>query len=140
MGFLRRIVSVLRPGRLDRDVDEELDFHRQMRLRKAHEQGFSPAEAERETNRHMGNLALAKEEMRDARIVGWLASSLQDLRHGLVLLHRDAGISALIVPAAMSKTIDIATCEATSPFPIIERDRPTVTLPEFSLRDGRICR
>jgi predicted permease len=28
---------------------------------------------------------------------GWLASSLQDLRHGIVLLHRDAGISALIV-------------------------------------------
>src|SRR5882762_6940689 len=45
----------------------------------------------------MGNLSLAKEEMRDARIVSWLASSLQDLRHGVVLLHRDAGISALVV-------------------------------------------
>jgi len=42
-------------------------------------------------------MALAKEEMRDGRIVGWLASSLHDLRHGVVLLHRDAGISALVV-------------------------------------------
>src|SRR5437899_10963133 len=33
----------------------------------------------------------------DARVAGWLASSLQDLRHGVVLLWRDAGISALIV-------------------------------------------
>lgn len=31
------------------------------------------------------------------RFFGWLASSLQDLRHGIVLLHRDGGISALIV-------------------------------------------
>src|SRR5260370_41283071 len=45
----------------------------------------------------MGNLPLAKEEMQDARIVGWLASSLHDLRHGVVLLHRDAGVSALVV-------------------------------------------
>jgi predicted permease len=45
----------------------------------------------------MGNLPLAREEMRDARIVGWLASSIQDLRHGIVLLRRDAGISFLIV-------------------------------------------
>ena len=45
----------------------------------------------------MGDLPLVKEEMRDARIVGWLASSLRDLRHGVVLLHRDAGISALVV-------------------------------------------
>ena len=35
--------------------------------------------------------------MRDARVIGWLASSLQDLRHGVILLRRDAGVSALIV-------------------------------------------
>src|SRR2546430_6489333 len=45
----------------------------------------------------MGNLPLTQEELRDARIVNWLASSLRDLRHGVVLLHRDAGISALVV-------------------------------------------
>src|SRR5213083_973803 len=59
--------------------------------------GSTPAEAEQDVRRRMGNLPLAKEEMRDARIVGWLASSLQDLRHGVVLLHRDAGVSALVV-------------------------------------------
>jgi hypothetical protein len=35
--------------------------------------------------------------MREARVVNWLASMLQDLRHGIVLLRRDAGLSALIV-------------------------------------------
>ena len=97
MGFFRRFVNILRPGRLDRDFDEELEFHRQMRLRKAREQGLDTTEAERDSNQRMGNLALAREQMRDARIVGWVASSLQDLHHGVVLLRRDAGISALIV-------------------------------------------
>ena len=38
-----------------------------------------------------------KEEMRDKRVVEWLASALQDLRHGLVLMRRDPGVSQLIV-------------------------------------------
>ncbi len=97
MGFFRRLVNALRPERLDRDFDEELEFHRQMRLRKAREAGLSPAEAEWEMKRRMGNLSLAKEEMRDARVIGFLASGLQDLRHGVILLRRDAGTSALIV-------------------------------------------
>ena len=46
MGFYRRFVNLLHPGRLQRDFDDELEFHRQMRLRKAREQGLSPAEAE----------------------------------------------------------------------------------------------
>src|SRR5712691_2265607 len=32
-----------------------------------------------------------------ARIVGYLTSSIQDLRHGIVLVRRDAGVSVLIV-------------------------------------------
>ena len=68
-----------------------------MRLRRSRERGLSAAEAEHETRRRMGNLLMAKEEMREARMVRWLASSLQDLRHGLVLLRRDPGVSGLIV-------------------------------------------
>lgn len=97
MGFLRRFVNALRPGRLDREFDEELNFHREMRVRKARERGLTEVEAELDAKRRMGNRSVAKEEMRDARIIGWLASSLQDLRHGVVLLRRDAGVSALIV-------------------------------------------
>jgi predicted permease len=97
MGFLRRFVNVFRSARLDRDFDDELAFHREMRLRKAREQGLGRAGAERETAIRMGNRTVAKEEMRDARVLGWLASGLQDLRHGAVLLRRDAGISALII-------------------------------------------
>src|SRR5881409_838220 len=32
-----------------------------------------------------------------ARVIQWMASSVQDLRHGIVLVRRDAAVSALIV-------------------------------------------
>jgi putative ABC transport system permease protein len=35
--------------------------------------------------------------MRDTRVAGWFASAFRDLRYGVVLLRRDAGVSALIV-------------------------------------------
>jgi hypothetical protein len=61
------------------------------------ERGLSVTEAELEASRRIGNLSEAKEEMRNARVVHWLASSLQDLQHGVVLLRRNSGLSGLIV-------------------------------------------
>ena len=97
MALFLRFLNAFRPQRLDRDFDDELEFHRQIRLRRLCERGFAAAEAEGEARRRMGNLSVIREEMRDARVISWLASSLQDLRHGAVLLRRDAGVSALIV-------------------------------------------
>lgn len=97
MAFFRRILNMFRPARLDGELDEELEFHRQMRSRQLRERGLATAEAEAEARRRMGNPLVAKEEMHDARVVKWLESTLQDLRHGLVLLRRDAGVSAVIV-------------------------------------------
>jgi len=97
MAFWQRFLNVFRPARLEREINDELEFHREMRLRRLRERGLSASEAEAETKRGMGNLSVAKEEMRDERVVQWLASSLQDLRHGVVLLRRDPAVSALIV-------------------------------------------
>jgi len=97
MAFWRRFLNVFRPARLEHELNEELEFHREMRLRRLRDRGLSAPEAQAEARRRMGNLSVTKEEMRDARAVQWLASSLQDLRHGLVLLRRDPGVSALIV-------------------------------------------
>src|ERR1700685_1385249 len=97
MSILRRFAKSLWPRRLEDELDDELEFHREMRVRRALERGLSPKEAGLEAKRRIGNLPLAKDQMRDARVFGWLASSLQDLRHGVVLLRRDAGVSALII-------------------------------------------
>src|SRR5262245_59626868 len=97
MGVLRRFVNIFKSDRLQRDLDDELEFHREMSERKALEQGRSPQEAGQETASRMGNRSIAREEMPDARVIGSLASSLQDIHHCVVLLRRDAGVSVLIL-------------------------------------------
>lgn len=97
MGYLRRLKNVFFSRRLGKELEEELQFHREMRLRKIQERGLSREEAETETARRMGNVTLAKEEMRDARVISWLVSCLQDIRHGVVLMRRDPGVTALVL-------------------------------------------
>ena len=97
MAFIRRLLNVFRRAKLDRDLEDEIEFHREMRLRNTIHSGLPPEQAEQNVTRRMGNLTLAREQMRDARVVEWLASSLQDLRHGITLLRRDAGLSVLMI-------------------------------------------
>ena len=47
----------------------------------------------------MDNLQPAKEEVHGARLIPSLASCLQNLRRGVILLSRDARVSSLIVLA-----------------------------------------
>jgi predicted permease len=82
---------------LERELKDELAFHCEMRRRSVDGHGLSPADAEVKTMQRMGNLSVVKEEMRDARMIPWLTSSIQDFRHGLTLMRRDPWISALIV-------------------------------------------
>ncbi len=97
MALLRRILNVFRPERLDREINEELEFHLQMLEGRFQDRGLNTDEAQTAAKRRMGNQMLAEDEMRDANVVGWLASIFQDLRHGLTLLRRDPGVSGLII-------------------------------------------
>jgi hypothetical protein len=54
MSLARRIWNVLRPASLDRELNDELEFHRAMRVKRARERGIGAAEAEREVKRRMG--------------------------------------------------------------------------------------
>ena len=97
MALFRRILNMFRPERLDRELEEELEFHRQTSTARFRDRGLGATQAEMEARRRMGNVMVARDEMRDARVVGWLASSREDLRHGLFLLRRDPSVSGLIV-------------------------------------------
>jgi predicted permease len=94
---LRRLWNLLRARHWDREFEEELEFHRQMRIHHAQERGLNPTDAEADAKRHMGSLTLAKEDMREARMAGYLESIWRDLRHGITLLYRDPGTSALSI-------------------------------------------
>jgi len=52
-------MNVFWPARLDRKLNEEIEFHRKMRLDHFRERRLSAVEAEDETRRRMGNLKVA---------------------------------------------------------------------------------
>ena len=97
MPLFRRIWNGFRPARRDRELEEELDFHREMIRNEFRDRGLNEEQAELDAKKRLGNLSVVREDVRDTHRVSWLAAALQDLRHGVVLFRRDAGISALII-------------------------------------------
>jgi putative ABC transport system permease protein len=108
MPLFRRIWNGFRPARRDRELEEELDFHREMIRNKFRDRGLNEEQAELDAKKRLGNLSVVREDVRDTHRVSWLAAALQDLRHGVVLFRRDAGISALII-AVLALGIGINT-------------------------------
>ena len=99
MGAFHRLLNVFRRKRLNEDFEEELRFHRDMSERRGRERGLTADEAKAAASRRLGNILIAKEEMRDARVANWLDSCIQDLRHGVRLIRRDTTVVVVAVIA-----------------------------------------
>jgi predicted permease len=97
MALLHRLRNMLRQRDVEQQIEDELGFHRDLALQKALKAGLSPEEARRQVSKRMGNESLAREGMRDARLIPWLESCVQDLHHGFRMLRREPGLSTLLV-------------------------------------------
>ena len=97
MAFWDRFWNVVRVSRHSRDLDEELRFHLGIRARDNIRDDMSPEEAERDARRRFGNLTFEKECTRDAGIVQWLDTLLQDARHTVRALRSSRTVAVLIV-------------------------------------------
>ena len=73
------------------------------------EEGLTPDDAAREARRHFGNTLLLRESSREAKLFSWLESVLQDLRFGLRMLRKTAGVTAA---AVLSLSLAIGACTA----------------------------
>ncbi len=102
MSWLRKLAATLRPGRLDNDLDAELEFHLQQRTDHLIAQGLSPAEAHRQAALLFGNRTALRESARDRDILAWLETTLHDLRFAARTLRRSPGFaSAAILSLAL---------------------------------------
>ena len=92
-----RLKSILRRRRVERELDEELEFHLENKIAEGVAAGLSPEEARHRAMRAMEGLEQKKEEMRDARRVSWLTDLAADASYALRSLRRTPGLSGLVV-------------------------------------------
>ena len=78
-----RLKALVRRRELDRDLDDELQFHLAMREQKLREQGVSSEEAPYAARRQFGNVTRLKETSRELWGFRWLETFAQDLRYGM---------------------------------------------------------
>src|SRR3954471_14060945 len=92
-----RLRSILRSRRVEREMDEELQFHLEHKIEEGVAGGLPPDEARYRALRAMGGLEQRKEEMRDMRRIHWLTDFVQDVRYAIRSLRRTSGVAVFIV-------------------------------------------
>jgi hypothetical protein len=78
--LFRRLRASLRRGKIEREMDAEMRFHLEMETSKNIRRGMSEEEARRAALLSFGGVEQTKENLRDARGLGWLEDMLQDFR------------------------------------------------------------
>jgi putative ABC transport system permease protein len=92
--LLRRLLFFFQRKQLDRDLDEELRFHEEMKAQAlAGAEGMSDGEARAAARRRLGNPLRLREQSRDAWSFPAVEAFAQDVRHALRLMWRDPGFT-----------------------------------------------
>ena len=96
---LRRLRSLVRGGREDAEMQQELHFHLEIETEKNLAAGLSPLEARRQAHLRLGGMVPIQEAVRDARGVRPLADLLRDIGLTLRSLRRSPLFTAVTVGA-----------------------------------------
>jgi putative ABC transport system permease protein len=138
--LLRRFAYFLRQNRLEAELAEEMEIHREMKRQALEAQDVTSSTAEK---RELGNLTLAREESRAVWIPLWLEQLGQDVRYGLRMLRRNPGFTLVVV-----LTLAIGVGANTAVFTLIDamlfrptpwsRDTQLVWIGALQGRSGRI--
>lgn len=84
-----RLRSLLRRSTVERELDDELQYHLERQIEQNISRGLDPEEARFAALRSLDGLEQRKEECRDARGLNLLADLARDLRYGLRMLRHN---------------------------------------------------
>ena len=97
MSWLRRLVNTVRPGRVEREIRRELEFHMAERADELRDSGLSAEEAERRARVTLGGPLLQAERTRDVDVALWADGIARNLRHAARSLGRAPGFALTVV-------------------------------------------
>ena len=83
-----RLRGLFRRDSIDRELDEELQYHVDRKTEENIARGMAPQEARRAALLAAGGIEQAKENCRDARGVRWIEDAEQDVRFALRQLQK----------------------------------------------------
>jgi predicted permease len=93
----RRLLFYARRDRFDRELEEEMRFHLEMKAQENAEAGMEPLEARYAAHRQFGNQTLLREVSRDMWGFRTLEALAKDLRYGLRMMIKNPGFTVVAV-------------------------------------------
>ncbi|HUI53597.1 MAG TPA: ABC transporter permease [Bryobacteraceae bacterium] len=97
MAWYRQFWNVLRPGRVQRDLERELSFHVAERVEELQAGGMSEEEAVCTARRQFGNFTAQVERTREVDIHGWLESATRNVRYAPRALRKTPGFTVTVM-------------------------------------------
>lgn len=147
----RRAKYLVQAREFDADLEDELQFHLDMKQAANEGQGITAEAARAAAMRQLGNRTLLKEDSRRMWIWSWLEAGWQDTRHAFRLMRRNPGFTLVaVVSLALglgANTVVFSVLDALllKPLPIAQPERvyyvngtgiPTQSFPNYvDLRD-----
>lgn len=92
-----RLKSIFRRDRMERELDEEMQFHLDHLIEEGIASGLAPREARNAALRAMGGIEQHKESVRDVRPLRWLTDFLDDVRYAARSLGRAPALAAFVI-------------------------------------------
>ena len=95
--WLHRVLGSVGRRRADQELEQELRSHLELASDDARRRGETPQDAVRAAGIRAGSVSHSMDELRDQRGLPWLDDVTRDVRHGLRMLRRSPGFTAVAI-------------------------------------------